>query len=140
MPGSLTVPVFQNAAFGGSGPQPRDMLWALPYSIFIFTYDEVRKLLMRKTGGQQREGCLYEYTVRLAHPLIFPRLIPLAVLSRLLCFLPLTEGFATVLVIFLQWRDKYNVYVSSTSFYFFPPYSYPPPCRVCAVCAVGGCC
>ena len=71
---------FQNAAFGGSGPQPRDMLWALPYSIFIFTYDEVRKLLMRKTGGQQREGCLYEYTVRLAHPLISPRLIPLAVL------------------------------------------------------------
>ena len=81
MPGSLTAPClfFQNAAFGGSGPQPRDMLWALPYSIFIFTYDEVRKFLMRKTGGQQREGCLYEYTVRLAHPLIFPRLTPLAV-------------------------------------------------------------
>ena len=51
------MPVFQNAAFGGSGPQPRDMLWALPYSIFIFAYDEIRKLLMRKTGGQQREGC-----------------------------------------------------------------------------------
>ena len=118
------MPVFQNAAFGGSGPQPRDMLWALPYSIFIFTYDEVRKMLMRKTGGQQREGCLYEYTVRLAHPLISPRLIPLAL------FLPLTEGFATVLVIFLQWRGKYNVYVSSTSFYFFPP-RLPslPPCQ-----------
>jgi len=53
---------FMNAAFGGSGPDPSDMLWAVPYSIFIWIYDEIRKGLMRKTGGENREGCLYEYT------------------------------------------------------------------------------
>jgi len=53
---------FMNAAFGGSGPDPTDMLWAVPYSFFIWVYDETRKVLMRMTGGQNREGCLYEYT------------------------------------------------------------------------------
>jgi sodium/potassium-transporting ATPase subunit alpha len=53
---------FMNAAFGGSGPDPLDMTWALPYSFFIWIYDETRKILMRMTGGQNREGCLYEYT------------------------------------------------------------------------------
>lgn len=53
---------FMNAAFGGSGPHPRDMTWALPYSLFIWLYDETRKILMRMTGGKNREGCLYEYT------------------------------------------------------------------------------
>ena len=53
---------FMNAAFGGSGPDPSDMLWAIPYSIFIWIYDETRKILMRMTGGTNREGCLYEYT------------------------------------------------------------------------------
>merc|ERR1719506_2414642 len=50
---------FMNAAFGGSGPDPSDMLWAVPYSIFIWIYDEIRKGLMRMTGGTNREGCLY---------------------------------------------------------------------------------
>jgi len=53
---------FMNAAFGGSGPDPLDMTWALPYSFFIWVYDETRKILMRMTGGKNREGCLYEYT------------------------------------------------------------------------------
>jgi hypothetical protein len=53
---------FMNAAFGGSGPDPTDMLWAIPYSFFIWVYDETRKVLMRMTGGKNREGCLYEYT------------------------------------------------------------------------------
>ena len=45
-----------------SAVDPWDLLWALPFSLSIFTYDEVRKAIMRATGGQQREGFLYEYT------------------------------------------------------------------------------
>ena len=53
---------FMNAAFGGSAPDIKDLAWAIPYSFFIWVYDEVRKMAMRHTGGEQREGCLYEYT------------------------------------------------------------------------------
>jgi hypothetical protein len=53
---------FLNTAFTASQPHPLDLIWAVPYSIFIFTYDEIRKKLMRICGGERREGCLYEYT------------------------------------------------------------------------------
>merc|ERR1712166_1388367 len=52
---------FMNAAFGGSAPDILDLCWAIPYSFFIWCYDETRKGAMRATGGQNREGCLYEY-------------------------------------------------------------------------------
>ena len=39
-----------------------DLCWAMPFSLSIFTYDEIRKALMRATGGKNREGFLYDYT------------------------------------------------------------------------------
>jgi hypothetical protein len=53
---------FLNAAFASSAVEITDLCWALPYSLFIFVYDEVRKYLMRATGGKNRSGFLYEYT------------------------------------------------------------------------------
>jgi magnesium-transporting ATPase (P-type) len=53
---------FLNTAFTASQPHPYDLFWALPYSVFILMYDEIRKYFMRMCGGMQREGCLYEYT------------------------------------------------------------------------------
>jgi len=53
---------FLNIAFTASQPHPLDLFWALPYSLFILMYDEIRKYLMRMCGGMNREGCLYDYT------------------------------------------------------------------------------
>jgi len=53
---------FLNVAFTASQPHPLDLIWAVPYSVFILMYDEIRKYAMRATGGADREGCLYEYT------------------------------------------------------------------------------
>merc|ERR1719272_286573 len=55
------VPFFQEL-FTSSSPYPADMCWALPFSFFILFYDEVRKFLMRLTGGTKRDGYLYKYT------------------------------------------------------------------------------
>jgi len=53
---------FMNAAFFSSAVMPLDLCWAIPFSAFILMYDEVRKYLMRETGGTQKIGFLYEYT------------------------------------------------------------------------------
>ena len=42
-------------------PVGADTLALIPCCrVFILLYDEVRKFLMRKTGGMRREGILYE--------------------------------------------------------------------------------
>jgi len=53
---------FLNAAFESSAVEPSDLCWALPFSLFIFVYDEIRKKTMRYTGGKNKTGFLYEYT------------------------------------------------------------------------------
>jgi len=53
---------FMNAAFFSSAVMPLDLCWAIPFSAFILMYDEVRKYLMRLTGGTQKIGFLYDYT------------------------------------------------------------------------------
>ena len=64
----LYLPPLQ-IAFGSSSVMIEDLLWAVPYSAFIFLYDEIRKLLMRwQSNGCDKmkeapvQGFLYDYT------------------------------------------------------------------------------
>lgn len=53
---------FLQAVFGSSRVDIFDLMLALPFSLSIFLYDEIRKAIMRSTGGKQRKGFLYDYT------------------------------------------------------------------------------
>ena len=53
---------FLQTPFFSSSVELGDLVWAVPYSIFIFLYDEIRKFAMRYTGGEHKEGMLYKYT------------------------------------------------------------------------------
>eukprot|EP01052_Picozoa_sp_SAG31_P022939 SAG31_NODE_1853_length_7066_cov_3.058705_2_plen_529_part_00 len=64
----LYIPPLQ-VAFGSSSVMILDLVWAVPYSLFIFLYDEIRKLLMRwesngcsKMSDAPIQGFLYTYT------------------------------------------------------------------------------
>merc|ERR1712166_294812 len=60
---------FLQAPFGGSTVMILDLCWALPYSLFIWLYDEIRKALMRLCSNglsgfneAPTQGFLYDYT------------------------------------------------------------------------------
>jgi magnesium-transporting ATPase (P-type) len=60
---------FLQAPFGSSSVMIMDLLWAVPYSAFIWIYDEIRKVLMRLCSNGVAgwndapvQGFLYDYT------------------------------------------------------------------------------
>jgi sodium/potassium-transporting ATPase subunit alpha len=60
---------FLQAPFGGGTVMISDLCWALPYSLFIWLYDEIRKALMRLCSNglsgfneAPTQGFLYDYT------------------------------------------------------------------------------